>query len=85
VKVGERDPQRADTRAATADIIGASCARTMDRRVKRKRCDGRNGIGCYLLGTLYETGEGVPQNKATARELYGKACSLGANEACSRK
>lgn len=31
---------------------------------------------------MYEVGEGVRQNKATAKELYGKSCDNGYQGGC---
>ena len=35
-----------------------------------------------MLGTFYETGDGVRQNNITAKELYGKACDMGLQIGC---
>jgi TPR repeat protein len=35
-----------------------------------------------LLGVMYELGQGVRQNKALAKEYYGKACDNGLEESC---
>jgi hypothetical protein len=41
----------------------------------RKSCDGGNAFGCKSLGEAYEAGDGVPQDKSKALELYRKACA----------
>ena len=38
--------------------------------------------GCYNLGTMYDAGKGVRQDKVKAKELYGKACDGGHIEGC---
>jgi len=39
-----------------------------------KACDDNNMIGCFLLGVLYDNGDGVKQDKQKAVKLYTKAC-----------
>jgi hypothetical protein len=48
-------------------------------------CDGRDALGCYQLGFLYETGEGygVTGGAARAIPLYRKACDGGSADGCS--
>lgn len=41
-----------------------------------KSCELKYSDGCFVLGRLYEYGEGVRQNLYKAEELYDKACSL---------
>jgi TPR repeat protein len=36
----------------------------------------------FNLGVRYANGEGVRQNKTTAKELYGKACDNGNQKGC---
>ncbi|MBL0702692.1 MAG: sel1 repeat family protein [Sulfurospirillum sp.] len=48
----------------------------------KKACDGGYVRGCYILGLLYDIGDGVKQNKQKAKELYGKACDRGLNSGC---
>ena len=36
-----------------------------------------------ILGLMYEGGEGVKKDIATAREWYDKACKRGFKEACT--
>ena len=36
----------------------------------------------FDLGMMYNKGEGVRQNKATAKEWFGKACDNGAQNGC---
>ena len=48
----------------------------------QKACDGGDVGGCFGLGVLYETGQGVRQNFSTAKQYYGKACDLGLQLGC---
>lgn len=41
-----------------------------------KSCELKYSDGCFVLGRLYEYGEGVQQNLYKADELYNKACKL---------
>ena len=47
-----------------------------------KGCKLKNKTACNNLGILYENGQGVRQNRTTAKEYYGKACDLGKQEGC---
>ncbi len=37
---------------------------------------------CNNLGVFYTYGKGVRQDKAKARELFGKACDMGNQKGC---
>ena len=39
-------------------------------------------MGCYNLGNLYSSGQGVKQDYKKARELYSKACDIGHVDGC---
>lgn len=45
-------------------------------------CKGHHGEGCFSLANAYETGEGVPTDKARAAKLYDQSCNLGSADAC---
>ena len=47
-----------------------------------KGCNLNEGISCKNLGISFEYGQGVRQNRTTAKEYYGKACDLGNQEGC---
>jgi hypothetical protein len=48
-----------------------------------KSCDAGEPIACSSLGSLYQSGEkGIPKDKDKAKQLYGKACSLGNQQSC---
>lgn len=49
----------------------------------KKVCDGGNAKGCYMLGSMYENGEGVAQNKYQASTLYAQACRSKEALGCS--
>lgn len=48
-----------------------------------RSCDGGSAEGCFYLGSLYEKGEGVAQNKYRASTLYAQACRSGEPLGCS--
>ncbi|NDJ27992.1 hypothetical protein DMB95_07635 [Campylobacter sp. MIT 12-8780] len=48
----------------------------------QKACDLGNGGGCAVLGTLYETGEGVRQSFEKSASFFQKACDLGEGIGC---
>ncbi len=41
-----------------------------------------NGIGCAILGVMYDGGKGVRQSNTKALEYYGKACDLKSQLGC---
>lgn len=47
-----------------------------------KACDDGNPKGCFDLGTMYENGNGVAQNKYKAVALYAQACRGGDAHGC---
>jgi TPR repeat protein len=47
-------------------------------------CDGGKAQECADLASMYSRGEGVPQDKPKAAELYRKACELGLTTACAK-
>ncbi len=47
-----------------------------------KACDLDNGLGCGVLGSLYQNGEGVKQDSKKAAQYISKACKLGDQKAC---
>ena len=53
------------------------------RPLLQKACDGGNMTGCYVLGHLYDFGQGVKHDPAQAIPLYQKACDAGEMSACS--
>ena len=48
----------------------------------KKACDGGNMRGCFILGAMYERGNGVEKNEQKAAELYKKACDGGNMVGC---
>jgi hypothetical protein len=47
-------------------------------------CDGGDGASCFLLGSLFSGGAGVPKDPALAFQLFEKACGNGWWRACGR-
>ena len=48
-----------------------------------KACNGGYVEGCYNLGLMYDTGEGVKQDSFKAFQLYEKACNDNIAGGCS--
>jgi len=48
-----------------------------------KACNNNGADGCFSLAYSYKFGRGLKQNKSTAKELLGKACTLGNDMACT--
>ena len=48
----------------------------------KKACDGGNMRACFILGAMYEYGNGVEKNEQKAAELYKKACDGGNMNGC---
>ena len=46
------------------------------------QCKNKNMAGCYMLGILYESGNGVKQNYSKSASFYLKACNNGHSSAC---
>lgn len=47
-------------------------------------CDRGDGASCFLLGSLYYTGIGVPQDVTRAVTLFHQSCTGGSARGCSR-
>jgi len=47
-------------------------------------CDGGDGAGCFILGSMFSSGSGLPQNPAVAFELFQKSCDAGWWRGCGR-
>ena len=45
-------------------------------------CDKGEAKSCYQLGMMHFNGDGVRKNRASAKDYYNKACSLGLNDGC---
>jgi len=54
----------------------------LKKKLYTKACDSNYMRGCSNLGFLYELGDGVRQNKSTAKELFGKVCDGGFSVGC---
>lgn len=48
-----------------------------------KACESGNAKACLKLGSMYEKGEGIAQNKYLASILYTKACRAHEALGCS--
>jgi TPR repeat protein len=47
-------------------------------------CNGGNGAGCFILGSLYSAGSGVHQDSTLAFNLFRKSCDSGWWRGCGR-
>jgi hypothetical protein len=47
-------------------------------------CDHGDGASCFLLGSLYSSGSGVPSNPEMSFALFKKSCDVGWMRACGR-
>jgi hypothetical protein len=52
--------------------------------VFEKSCGRRNGASCFILGSLYSEGMGVPQDGKRAFQLFEKSCDAGWWRGCGR-
>jgi hypothetical protein len=54
------------------------------KEVFRNACDGGDGASCFLLGTLYSSGQGVQQDGSQAFNLFQRSCDVGWWRGCGR-
>jgi hypothetical protein len=47
-------------------------------------CDRGDGASCFILGSLFSGGAGVPKDPTLALELFQKSCEVGWWRACGR-
>ena len=48
----------------------------------KEACDAGVASGCFSLGLMYYSGQGVKQDSHKAKELFGKACDDGHAGGC---
>ncbi len=48
-----------------------------------KACELEDADGCFIVGSMYDNGEGVKQDYTKAREYYTKACELESATGCN--
>jgi hypothetical protein len=53
-------------------------------KVFANSCDHGDGASCFVLGSLYSGGNGVPNDPAMSFRLFGRACDTGWWRACGR-
>lgn len=49
-----------------------------------RACDGRDGPSCFILGSLYREGLGVPRATVRAVALFGESCASGWAPGCNQ-
>jgi hypothetical protein len=54
------------------------------KEVFRNACDSGDGASCFILGTLYSSGQGVQQDGTQAFILFQRSCDLGWWRGCGR-
>ncbi|HKE20573.1 MAG TPA: caspase family protein [Kofleriaceae bacterium] len=50
----------------------------------QRGCNGGDGGSCMMMGQMYESGDGTPQNTTLAMGMYTRACAIGYRPACAR-
>lgn len=77
---------RACSLSGTALLFAEGIPRDVPQALKllERGCGADDTFGCYNLGAIYETGDGVPLDKARAATYYRRACDHGDQEACER-
>jgi hypothetical protein len=92
-KVVERKPELAGVSLGRACDLGlAEACNTLLAFVHdengsetfEQSCDRRNGASCFILGSLYSEGAGVPQDGKHALELFKKSCDADWWRGCGR-
>jgi TPR repeat protein len=82
------------TRACDGDSFGACTSLALAARkagdqpagvrLMTRACDGGDKLGRMGLGGMYLNGNGVKRDRARAKTLLPKACTLGAQAACDK-
>jgi TPR repeat protein len=52
--------------------------------VLRRSCDKADGASCFILGSLYHNGDGIPKDDARALTLFRQSCANGWWRGCGR-
>lgn len=45
-------------------------------------CDNKDSYACFILGGMYDSGDGAKKDRKKALEFYTKACNEGSAPAC---
>lgn len=92
-KVVKRNPPIAGVSLGRACDLGLveACNRLVSfvhdedgKDVFEQSCGRHNGASCFILGSLYSEGAGVPQDGKHAFELFEKSCDAGWWRGCGR-
>jgi len=54
------------------------------REVMLQACGQKDGASCFILGSLFSSGYGLPQDPTMAFELFQKSCDMGWWRGCGR-
>jgi hypothetical protein len=58
--------------------------RSGGRDVMLRACDQKDGASCFILGSLFSSGYGLPKDPTMAFELFQKSCDMGWWRGCGR-
>jgi len=94
-KDGHREKVDALYRSACERGIASACAQVA-RRIRdqgqrmaeartmaKNACDAGAPLGCYLLASMFERGEGGVRSEEMAEFLFSSACDAGLGDACN--
>jgi len=73
-----------DLQAAGACDKLTAFAAADGRATFQNSCDHGDGASCFVLGSLYSSGSGVPKDDARAFALFGRSCDLEWWRGCGR-
>ena len=91
-RIISRDPARAGVTFGRACDLGSTqgCNELMEfvhkdgKEALDKSCQRGDGASCFVLGSLYSGGNGLPQDPKRAFELFGRSCDTGWWRGCGR-
>lgn len=50
----------------------------------KQACNGKEPLGCYNLGVMYQQKTDMKNHLSIAKEFYGKACDYGYQSGCDK-
>jgi len=77
----EEEPSNAEAEKLAMRFYNQHCSKEAAPLFKQA-CSGGIAEGCWFLGIMYGTGQGVPKSEATAVALLSKACDAGMAIGC---
>jgi hypothetical protein len=87
-----RDPGAAGVSFGHACDLGApeGCSQLLSfvknggKAIFMQACDRGDGASCFILGSLFSSGQGLPQDPAMALQLFQNSCNSGWSRGCGR-